>query len=98
MYLRILLTIGAVAEVAEPARECMDLARRFDEQLVLTNAQECYAMGLVYGGVALLCGAWVAIGKAILRGPADSGITVAFLRRATLWLEKNFFVRDELLR
>jgi predicted ATPase/DNA-binding NarL/FixJ family response regulator len=49
-YSRVLLVQGLPAEVAAPASECLDLARRFDEPPVVADASQILGLSLVYCG------------------------------------------------
>jgi predicted ATPase len=49
-YSRVLLVQGLPAAVAEPADECLDLARRFDELFYLVDALQTLGQSLLYRG------------------------------------------------
>jgi non-specific serine/threonine protein kinase len=59
IYGRLVMTQGFVAEVAEPTRECLELARQFDDGFLLANALMVRGLYLVFSddpatGLALL--------------------------------------------
>jgi predicted ATPase/DNA-binding CsgD family transcriptional regulator len=50
IYSRLVMAQGFGAQAAEAARECLDLARQFDDGLLLVNALRARGLSLVLGG------------------------------------------------
>jgi predicted ATPase/DNA-binding CsgD family transcriptional regulator len=50
VYARVLISSGLHAEAAEPARECLELARRFGDPALLVQALSICGVRLVYAG------------------------------------------------
>jgi DNA-binding CsgD family transcriptional regulator/tetratricopeptide (TPR) repeat protein len=84
-YSRVLLVQGLPAAAAEPARECLDLARRFDEPFYLVDGLQMLGQSLLYcgdpdGGRSLLEEAVVLAGQL---GPDQPAAAHAALMLAT---------------
>jgi hypothetical protein len=49
-FSRLLIVESSSAAAAQPARECLDLARQFDQPLLVIDSLQCLGLALLYGG------------------------------------------------